>query len=94
MITLRLTRPQASGSIWPKTTSLTGSGSLRHFLFCKLNKVVKGKLFGNVETIKRAMTMKLKAIPEESFQGPIDAWKKRTKTCIRLEGDYFEVKNV
>ena len=96
MIMLRLTRPQAFSSIWPKTTSLPklDLAPCDIFLFLKLNKVVKGKHFRNVETIKRAVTTKLKAIPEKSFQGLIDAWKKRTKTCIRLGGDYFEVKNV
>ena len=79
-IMFRLTRPKASGSIRPKITSLTESGSLRHSLFLKLNKVVKGTHFENVETIERAVTM--------------DSWKKRMKTCIGLKGDYFEGEKV
>ena len=68
--------------------------SIRQYWAKKLNKFARGIHFENVETIKRAVTMKLKAIPVESFQGSVDAWKKRRKTCIRFEGDYFEVENV
>jgi len=40
------------------------------------------------------MTMKLKAIPEESFHESINALKKRIENCIRFEGDYFEGENM
>jgi len=63
-------------------------------LFPKLKKDIKETHFGDAKAIKRAVTMKLKAIPEESFQGSINAWKKRMKKCIRFEGDYFEGENV
>ena len=60
------------------------------FLFPKVKEVIKGTNFGDVETIKRAVTMELKAIPKESFQRFIDASKKRMEKCITLEGNYFE----
>jgi len=63
-------------------------------LFPKLKEVIKETHFGDIEAIKRAMTIKLKAIPEESFHGSINAWKKRMKKCIRFEGDYFKGENV
>jgi len=63
-------------------------------LFPKLKEVIKGTHFGNVEATKRAVTMKLKVIPEESFQEPINAWKKRMEKCFRFERDYFEWENV
>ena len=60
-----------------------GLASCDIFLFLKLKEV-----------IRRTITMKLKAIPKESFQGSIDAWKKRMEKCIRLEGDYFAGENM
>jgi len=64
------------------------------FLFPKLQEVIKEAHFGDVEAIKRAVTVKLKEIPEESFQESINEWKKRMEKCIRFEGDYFEGENV
>jgi len=63
-------------------------------LFLKLKEIIKGTHFGNVEAIKRAVTMKLKAIPEESFHESIYAWKQRMEKCIQFEGDYFEGGNL
>jgi len=54
---------------------------------------MKGIHFGDVKAIKRATTMKLKVIPEESFQESINAWEKRMEKCI-FKGDYFEGENV
>ena len=71
-----------------------GLASCDIFLFLKLKEVIKGTHFGDVEAIRRTVTMKLKAIPKESFQGSIDAWKKRMEKCIRLEGDYFAGENM
>ena len=49
------------------------SSDLAPFLFPKLKKVIKGTHFGDVKNIKRAVIIKLKAIPEETFQKSIDA---------------------
>ena len=53
---------------------------------------ILGTHFEGVEVIKRAVTMELRSIPEESFQQCIEAWawQRRMEKCIRLEGDYFE----
>jgi len=59
-------------------------------LFSKLKEVIKGTHFGDVEAIKSVETMKLKAIPEISFQEFTNAWKKRMEKCIRFEGDLFQ----
>ena len=32
----------------------------------------------------------LRRIPEETFWGCIEAWKKRMDRCVRLEGNSFE----
>jgi len=37
------------------------------FLFPKLKEIIKGTNFGDVEAIKRAVTLKLNVIPEESL---------------------------
>ena len=43
-----------------------------------------------MEAIKRAVTMELRGIPEESFQQCIEAWQRRMEKCIRFKVDYFE----
>ena len=42
------------------------------------------------ESIKRAMTTELKGFPEESFQQWIEAWLRRMRKYVRLEGNHFE----
>ena len=58
--------------------------------FPKLKGVIKGTRFPYAEAIKRAVTTELWRIPEEAFQGCIEAWKKRMDKCVRLEENYFE----
>ena len=53
--------------------------------------MIKGTRFPDVEAIKRAMMTELRRIPEEAFQGCIEAWKKRMDKYVRVEGKYFEV---
>ena len=43
-----------------------------------------------MKAINRAVTMEPWRIPEEAFQGYIEAWKKRMDKCVRLEGNYSE----
>jgi len=64
------------------------------FLFPKLKGVIKGTRFADVDAIKRAVTVELRRIPRESFQGCMDAWQKRMGKCSRAEGDYFEGDNL
>ena len=54
------------------------------FLLLKLKEVIKETPLGDVEAIKSGLTMKLKAIPKESFQGSTDAWKKKMVKCFTL----------
>ena len=61
------------------------------FLFPKLNGVLKETPFQNSTTIKRAVTKELRAIPEESFQKCMEAWRRRKmQKCIQAQADYFE----
>ena len=60
------------------------------FLFPKLKGIIKGTCFEDVEAVKRAVTMELTGIPEESSQQCIEAWQRRMEKCIRHEGNYFE----
>ena len=74
-----------------RTTSLfIWSRSVWHFLFHKIKGIIKETCFEGVETLKRAVTMGLRGIPEESFQQCIEAWEKSTGKCVRLQGYYFE----
>ena len=58
------------------------------FLFPKLKEVIKGTRFSDVETIKKAVT--IRKIPQDSFQECMNAWQKRMNKCVRLGGCYFE----
>ena len=60
------------------------------FLFPKLKEVIKGARFQDLGAIKTAETRELRAIPEKSFQGCLEAWQRRLEKCIRPQGDYFE----
>ena len=60
------------------------------FLFPKLKGIIKGTHFEGVEAIKRAVTMELRGIPEESFQQRMEAWQRRMEKCVRRKGGYFE----
>ncbi|XP_027233874.2 uncharacterized protein [Penaeus vannamei] len=64
------------------------------FLFPKLKGVIKGTRFEDVDDIKKAVTTELRRIPEESFQECMQAWQRRMRKCIRLQGDYFEGENL
>jgi len=58
-------------------------------LFLKLKEVKRNTLWIHRSNQKGhdQLTIKLKAIPGESFQES-NAWKKRMEKCIRFEGDY------
>ena len=60
------------------------------FLFPKLKGVIKGTRFQDSKAIITAVTKELRAIPMESFQKCIEAWRQRLEKCIRAQGDYFE----
>ena len=60
------------------------------FLFPKLKGVIKGSRFSDVQSIKRAVTKELRAIPKKSFQECMEAWQRRMEKCVKARGDYFE----
>ena len=59
------------------------------FLFPKLKGVIKGTRFQDSKAITTVVTKELRAIPMESFQKCIEAWRQRLEKCIRAQGDYF-----
>jgi len=44
----------------------------------------------DVTTIKREITLLLKGLSEEEFQGCFQQWKRRWDKCIVSNGEYFE----
>ena len=64
------------------------------FLFPKLKRVIRGTRFQDSKAITTAVTKELGAIPMESFQKCIEAWRQRLEKCIRAQGDYFEWDNL
>jgi len=55
------------------------------FLFHKLKEVIKGTHFQDSEAIKTTMTSELWAIPEESFQECVEAWRGDWKSASELK---------
>ena len=55
------------------------------FLFPKLKGVIKGTRFQDSKAITTAVTKELRAIPMESFQKCIEAWRQRLEKCIRVK---------
>ena len=51
------------------------------FLFPKLKGVIKGTRFQDSKAITTAVTKELRAIPMESFQKCIEAWRQRLEKC-------------
>ncbi|KAG5885734.1 hypothetical protein JTB14_000656 [Gonioctena quinquepunctata] len=60
------------------------------FLFPKCKKVMRGRHWDKVETIKRDTTKQLKSLTPEDFQECFEQWKQRWDKCIATHGEYFE----
>jgi len=60
------------------------------FLLRKLEGVMKGTYFPDVEAIKMAVTIELRAIPDRSFQECMEAWQRRMEKCVRSQGTKIE----
>jgi hypothetical protein len=60
------------------------------FLFPRMKRNLKEKLFQNVEEARKKMTETLKAITLHEFQNSFEQWKKRWDKCIDSQGEYFE----
>jgi len=61
-----------------------------YFLFPKLKIPLKGRLFEDVQDIKRAVTSSLRAIPQEDVQRSFHSLLDLSTRCIDAEGMYFE----
>ena len=60
------------------------------FLFPKLKFHLKGRHFGTVENIEKAVTDKLKAISVSDYQRCYEEWEQRLRSCVASQGNYFE----
>jgi len=61
-----------------------------YFLFPKLKLQLKGRLFEDIQDIKRAVTLSLRAIPQEELQRSFQSLLDRATRRIEIEGMYFE----
>ena len=61
-----------------------------YFLFPKLKLPLKGCLFEDVQYIQSAVTLSLRAIPQEDMQRSFQSLLDRATRCIDAEGMYFE----
>ena len=60
------------------------------WMFPKLKMALKGKRFGDIETIQSNATRELKAIPKSAFEDCFKMWKHRWEHVVHSNGDYFE----
>jgi hypothetical protein len=59
------------------------------FLFPKLKFHLKGRHFGNVDTIQKIVTDQLSALPHNDSQHCYREWE-RLRRCVASQGNYFE----
>ena len=60
------------------------------FLFPELKFHLKGRHFGTVENIEKAVTDQLKAIPVGDYQRCYGDWEQRLRRCVASHRNYFE----
>jgi len=60
------------------------------FLFPKLKFHLKGRHFGTVGNIEKAVTDQLKVIPVSDYQRCYEEWEQRLLRCVASQGNYFE----
>lgn len=60
------------------------------WLFPKLKRPLKGKLFQTREDIMPATTEELNSIPKGAFSECFQQWWHRWDKCVESQGDYFE----
>ena len=58
--------------------------------FPKLKFHLKGRHFGMVENIEKAVTDQLKAIPVSDFQRCYGEWEQCLRRCVASQGNCFE----
>ena len=61
-----------------------------HFLFSKMNKVLKGKPFANWKEVKQKTAKAVKGIKINTLKNCFEQWKKYLDRCIASNGEYFE----
>jgi len=59
-------------------------------LFSKLKFHLKGRHFGTVKNIEKAVTDQLKAIPVSDCQRSYEDWEQRLRRCVASQGNYSE----
>jgi len=60
------------------------------FLSSKLKFYLKGRHFGTVENMEKAVTDQLKVIPVSDFQRCYEEWEQRLRRCVASQGNYLE----
>ena len=60
------------------------------FLFPKINEILKGRPFDDIDDIGSNTTVAVKAIPQHQFQNCFEGWSRRWHGCIASQGEYFE----
>jgi hypothetical protein len=60
------------------------------FLFPKAKSALKGHHFESTEDIQTSVTQALNNIPQAAFQESYKQWQHRWKTCVQVQGMYFE----
>ena len=62
-------------------------------LFTKIEEILKGRHFDDIDDIRSNTTAALKAIPQNQFQNCFEGWTRRWHRCIAFQGEYFEGDN-
>ena len=63
---------------------------IEFFLFPKINEILKGRHFVDIDDIRSNTTAALKAIPQNQFEKYFEGWTRRWHRCIASQGEYFE----
>jgi len=59
-------------------------------LFPKIEEILKGRYFDDIDDIRSNTTAALKAIPQNQFQICFEGWTGRWHRCIASQGENFE----
>jgi hypothetical protein len=60
------------------------------FLFPKVNEILKGRNFDDIDIIRSNTKTALNAIPQNYFQNCFEGWTRHWHRCIASQGEYFE----
>jgi len=59
-----------------------GLAPIEFFLFPKIQEMLKGRHFDDMDDIKSNITAALKAIPQNQLQNCFEGWARRWRRCI------------